>query len=108
MFRLVQCSRSSWNGHVIADVCITPIGEGVSVRKHVLSVHHLFRSTPGLKSQLHAYGTNLEGDWDTVFGAIRKAHESLHGDGVVRISSNLRFGTRCDKVQSLEDKTKNF
>ena len=58
----------------------------------------------GLKTKLHAYGTNIEGEWDEVFAAIKRCHEVVHGMGVPRISSTLRFGTRIDRDQHMEDK----
>ena len=51
----------------------------------------------GLKTRLHAYGTNIEGEWDAVFGAIKRCHEAIHAMGVPRISTNLRLGTRTDR-----------
>jgi len=89
--------------HVIADVCITPIGSGVSVSKEIVEVERVLRDFP-VKCRLHAYGTNLEGEWEDVMAAIKAAHVKLHELGVARISSNMRFGTRIDKLQSLEDK----
>lgn len=35
---------------------------------------------------------------------IGQAHAMLHGNGVVRIQSDIRVGTRTDKKQSIEDK----
>jgi len=32
-----------------------------------------------LKIKLHAYGTNIEGDLDNVFRAIKKCHKAVHG-----------------------------
>lgn len=60
----------------------------------------------GLKTHLHAYGTNVEGEWDEVFAAIRRCHETLHEMGVVRISTSIRVGTRTDKPQTMEDKVR--
>lgn len=90
---------------VIADVCVIPMGVGVSVSKEVAVCERIFAEA-GLKTRLHAYGTNLEGEWDAVFGAIRRCHEALHGMGVPRISTSLRFGTRVDREQSMEDKVR--
>ena len=35
---------------------------------------------------------------------IGQAHALLHNNGVVRIQSDIRVGTRTDKKQSFEDK----
>ncbi|HLJ45442.1 MAG TPA: MTH1187 family thiamine-binding protein [Bryobacteraceae bacterium] len=88
---------------VIADVCIIPIGIGVSVSKEISICERIFTEA-GLKTRLHAYGTNLEGDWDVVFCAIRRCHEVLHQQGVPRISTSMRFGTRVDREQTMEEK----
>jgi uncharacterized protein (TIGR00106 family) len=90
---------------VIADVCVVPIGIGVSVSKEIGVCQRIFAEA-GLKTKLHAYGTNLEGEWDAVFAAIKRCHEVLHEMGVPRISSSLRFGTRVDREQTMEDKVR--
>ena len=58
----------------------------------------------GLKTKLPAYGTNIEGEWDDVFAAIKRCHEVVHAMGAPRITSTLRFGTRTDREQHIEDK----
>src|SRR5579864_6650779 len=90
---------------VIADVCIVPMGIGVSVSREVAACERIFAEA-GLKTRLHAYGTNIEGEWDEVFAAIRRCHETIHAMGVPRISSNLRVGTRIDRQQTMEDKVR--
>ena len=90
---------------VIADVMIAPMGVGVSVSKYVAECQKIFKQA-GLKVILHSYGTNIEGNWDEVFEAIKKCHQVLHKIGVPRISSEMRFGTRTDREQSMEDKIK--
>ena len=90
---------------VIADVCIVPIGVGVSVSKEVAICERIFAEA-GLKTRLHAYGTNLEGEWDDVFAAVKRCHETLHEMGVPRITSSMRFGTRVDRDQSMDDKVR--
>jgi len=90
---------------VIADVCIVPMGVGVSVSKEVAACERIFTEA-GLKTHLHAYGTNIEGEWDEVFAAVKRCHESLHAMGVPRITSSMRFGTRIDRDQSMDDKVR--
>lgn len=88
---------------VIADLCVVPMGVGVSVSKYVSACENVLKNA-GLKTKLHAYGTNIEGEWDTVFEAIKKCHETLHEMGAPRITTTLKFGTRIDKIQTMEDK----
>ena len=88
---------------VIADLCLVPLGIGVSVSKEIAACERVLAEA-GLKTKLHAYGTNIEGEWDDVFRAIKRCHEVVHAMGAPRISSNLRFGTRTDRQQTMEDK----
>ncbi len=89
--------------NVIMDLCIVPLGVGVSVSKYVTACEKILRDE-GLNPRLHAYGTNIEGEWDAVFAAVRKCHEHVHGMGAPRISTTVKFGTRTDKAQTIDDK----
>src|SRR6266581_3035650 len=90
---------------VIADLCVVPLGVGVSVSEYVAACEKVLKDA-GLKTKLHAYGTNIEGEWDEVFAAIKRCHEVVHAMGAPRISSNLRFGTRIDRPQTMDDKVR--
>ena len=88
---------------VIVDLTIVPIGVGVSLSKYVAGCEEVL-NRPGLNTSLHANGTNIEGEWDDVFAAIRACHEKVHGMGAPRIHTNIKLGTRTDREQSLQDK----
>jgi uncharacterized protein (TIGR00106 family) len=88
---------------VIADLTLVPIGAGVSLSPYVAACEKVLRSA-GLKVQFHANGTNLEGDWDAVFAAVKRCHETVHGMGAPRIFTVLKIGTRTDRDQSMEEK----
>lgn len=90
---------------VIADFCIIPLGVGVSVSEYVVEAQKIFAKRK-LKTFLHAYGTNLEGEWDEVFGALKECHEKIHAMGAPRISTSVKVGTRTDRKQTMEDKVK--
>jgi len=90
---------------VIADLCVVPMGIGVSVSREVAVCERILAEA-GLKTRLHAYGTNIEGEWDAVFGAIKRCHEAIHAMGVPRISTSLRLGTRTDREQTMDDKVR--
>jgi uncharacterized protein (TIGR00106 family) len=87
----------------IADLCVVPLGVGVSLGKYVAECEKVLRRA-GLKVNLHAYGTNIEGEWDDVMAAVKECHQVLHAMGVPRISSTIRLGTRTDRDQTIEDK----
>ena len=88
---------------VIADLCIVPLGVGVSLGRYVAECERILVQA-GLKVKLHAYGTNIEGEWDEVMAAVKECHRALHAMGVPRLSSSLRLGTRIDRAQTMEDK----
>jgi len=90
---------------VISDVTIVPIGVGVSVSKYIVACERIFEEAE-LKIHLHAYGTNVEGEWDAVFAAIKRCHEVIHEMGTPRISTTIRVGTRTDREQTMNDKIK--
>ena len=58
------------------------------------------------QTQLHAYGTNIEGEWDAVFAAIKRCHETVHAMGAPRISTVIKLGTRVDRDQTMDDKVR--
>ena len=91
--------------NVIIDLCVVPLGVGLSVSKYVAACHEIIRDA-GLSSELHAYGTNIEGDWDAVFEVVKKCHERLHDMGAPRITTTIQAGTRVDREQSMADKVK--
>lgn len=88
---------------VIMDLTVSPFGVGLSVSEYIAACHEIFEKA-GLKTNLHAYGTNIEGEWDEVFGAVKECHEKLHQMGVPRLTSSIKVGTRTDKDQTMLDK----
>jgi len=93
---------------VIADLCVVPLGVGVSVSREIAACEKVLREAGGgsLKLHLHAYGTNIEGEWDVVFAAIKKCHEVVHAMGAPRISTTIKVGTRTDREQTMEEKVR--
>ncbi len=91
--------------NAIIDLCIVPIGVGVSLSPYVAACEKALKEA-GLKTALHAYGTNIEGDWDEVFAAVKRCHEVVHQMGAPRISTTIKLGTRTDRAQTLEEKVR--
>lgn len=90
---------------VLIDLCVIPMGVGVSVSKYVAACEEVLREA-GLEHRLHANGTDIEGEWDEVFAAVRRCHEIIHGMGAPRINTTVRIGTRIDREQTMDDKIK--
>ncbi|MBZ5640964.1 MAG: MTH1187 family thiamine-binding protein [Acidobacteriia bacterium] len=83
-------------------VSVIPIGVGISLSKYIAACERVFAEA-GLNPQLHAHGTNVEGEWDEVFAAVRKCVETVHAMGALRISTHLKVGTRTDRSESGEE-----
>ena len=89
--------------YVIAEFTIVPIGVGVSLSKYVAECKKMLEES-GLTYELHANGTNLEGEWEEVDALIRACHEKMHAMGVPRVYTVLKYATRTDKDQRMRDK----
>jgi len=87
----------------LADVNITPIGQGASVSEFIAMAVACFEAR-GLRCRVHALGTNVEGELAAILAAVREAHRVLHSAGVVRIVTRLVLTTRTDRAQSIQEK----
>ena len=56
---------------VIAEFTLVPLGKGESLSPYVARISRVIRQS-GLRNQLTPMGTIVEGNWDNVFGLIRK------------------------------------
>jgi uncharacterized protein (TIGR00106 family) len=68
------------------------------------SACHEIIKAAGLSCELHAYGTNIEGEWDEVFAVVKQCHERIHAMGAPRITTTIKAGTRTDREQTMADK----
>ena len=89
--------------HVMIDLCVVPLGVGISVSKYIAECEKILNDA-GLETNLHAYGTNVAGDWDDVFTAVRQCHERVHDLGAPRITTTIKVGTRTDRLQTIKEK----
>jgi len=89
--------------NVTAELSIIPVGTGLSFSKFIAECEQILQEN-GLNVQLHAEGTNIEGDLETVLSAIQQCVKSIHKLGVPRIITNVQISSRTDKEQTLNDK----
>lgn len=90
---------------VLVDLCVVPLGVGVSLSPYIAACEKVLTEA-GLKIALHSYGTNIEGEWDEVFAAVKRCHEVVHQMGAPRVTTTMKLGTRTDREQTMEDKIK--
>ncbi len=88
---------------VIVDLCVIPMGVGVSVGAYIARCQEVLDAA-GLEHKLHTWGTNIEGEWDDVFAAIKQCHEVMHDEGAPRVATQIKVGTRTDREQSMQEK----
>ncbi len=88
----------------VVFVSITPLGTGTpSVSRYVAGVEKILRAS-GLKNQLTAMGTIIEGDLDRILEVIRQMHEHPFAQGAVRVSTFVKIDDRRDKEHTIEGK----
>ena len=71
---------------VLAEFTMSPFDKGDSISPYVARVLDVIDKS-GLRYRLTPMSTILEGEWDAVFGAIKRCHEVIHEMGAPRIST---------------------
>ena len=72
---------------MIVEFSVVPIGRGETLSGLVARVLDIVDQS-GLPYQLTAMGTIVEGDWDEIFGLIRRCHETMRGQAG-RVSTHI-------------------
>jgi len=96
-------------GNALIEFSVIPIGADEHLSGSVARCTQKIRAS-GIKSELHAMGTNLEGDLDQCMDLIRQCLEEVMQDAP-RASATIKVDLRADgetdmkkRVQSVEDK----
>ena len=90
----------------IVFVSIAPLGTATtSLSSYVAGVERVLKDS-GLKSQLTAMGTIIEGDIDAILPVVRRMHELPFAEGAVRVSTLIKIDDRRDKTSSIEGKVR--
>jgi len=89
--------------NVLVNFSVVPLGVGASVSKQVAACVGVLEES-GVAFELHANGTNIEGEWDAVFSAVRHCVEALESMGVPRVYTAMTIDARFDKKQSMKTK----
>ncbi len=92
----------------VVEVSIVPLGTGTtSLSPYVAACEQTLREQgSGLKYQLTAMGTIIEGDLDQVLKLIRLLHEVPFQQGALRVSTQIKIDDRRDRKGSIDQKIK--
>ena len=88
---------------VSVDLCLIPLGVGVSLSPYLAACKEVIKKT-GLDYEIGPNGTAIEGEWEEVFACVFECHEVVHQKGATRIFTNLKLNTRIDRKQSFREK----
>ena len=88
----------------VVFVTIAPLGTGsTSLSPYVAGVERILRNS-GLKHELTAMGSIIEGNLDEILPVLREMHEQPFGQGAARVSTLIKIDDRRDKPGSIEGK----
>ena len=74
---------------VIVDFCVIPLGVGESLSPYIAECQRILIDME-LNHSLHAYGTNIEGEWDAVMEAIKARRPADARAAMQRLLSQTR------------------
>ncbi len=90
----------------IVFVSVAPLGTGTtSLSRYVAGVERILLES-GLKHQLTAMGTIIEGDIDAILPVLRRMHEAPFAEGAMRVSTQIKIDDRRDKAGTMEGKVR--
>ncbi|MFA5307922.1 MAG: MTH1187 family thiamine-binding protein [Dehalococcoidales bacterium] len=89
------------------DISVVPVGTGSpSVSAYVAGAVKILKKEPGIKYELTAMSTIIEGDLPVLLALARKMHNSAFDAGAPRVVTTIRIDERRDKPLTIEGKIK--
>ncbi|HEX08525.1 MAG TPA: MTH1187 family thiamine-binding protein [Thermoplasmatales archaeon] len=89
---------------IIAELSITPLGEGISVSRYVKIALQTLKES-GVKFETNAMATVIEcKSIEELFAVVKKAHDSVLEAGAKRVITSLKIDDRRDKEATIETK----
>jgi uncharacterized protein (TIGR00106 family) len=89
----------------IAEISVVPLGTKTpSVSPYVARSVKILEHEKGIKYEITAMGTIIEGDLDRILAVVKKMHEETFGEGVARVITTVEIDDRRDKAQGMKAK----
>jgi uncharacterized protein (TIGR00106 family) len=89
---------------MLAELRITPVGSGMPFARLVAEIVPILAESP-LQYQVHAMGTTLEGDLESILQVVRRCHQRLctHADRLLlELSLDDRTHPEGELARSVE------
>ena len=88
----------------IMEIHIAPVGSGQASMSSLVAATVRVAKDRGLKYQVGAMGTSLEGDLSNLLAVARDMHEAAFAAGVPRVITSIRIDDRRDKDLTMDYK----
>ena len=89
------------------DISVVPVGTKTpSVSAYVAGAVKILKDEPGIKYELTAMNTIIEGDLEKLLALAQKMHRSAFDAGAKRVVTTIRIDERQDKPLTIEGKVK--
>lgn len=87
------------------DISVAPIGTGgPSVSEYIAGAVRILKNEPGIKYELTAMNTVIEGDLEHLLSLVKRMHDSAFNSGIQRVVTTVRIDERRDKPLTIEGK----
>jgi uncharacterized protein (TIGR00106 family) len=87
---------------VMLEFSIFPVDKGASLSPYVSRCVDIVDKS-GVPYKINPMGTVLEGDWDSVFGVVKRCYDELSKD-CGRISISIKVDARKERTGALDGK----
>ena len=89
----------------IAEISVVPLGTKTpSVSQYVARAVKVLEQEKGIRYEMTAMGTIMEGDLDMIMEVVKKMHEGTFVDGVARVLTMVKIDDRRDRAQGMKAK----
>jgi uncharacterized protein (TIGR00106 family) len=87
------------------DISVVPVGTAKpSVSEFVAGAVSILKSEPGIKYELTAMSTIIEGDLEHLLALAKRMHDSAFNSGIQRVVTTIRIDERRDKPLTMAGK----
>jgi uncharacterized protein (TIGR00106 family) len=89
------------------EITVLPVGTPTpSVSRYVAGAIKILQKEPGIKYELTAMGTIIEGDRERLLALAGRMHQSAFDAGAKRVVTTIKIDERLDKPLTIAGKIK--